>query len=88
MKIMVSTIDEVIAFIAGLLVIVVYMYLGPGMGQEISTAMPINESGDFAGAKTGGDIWTSNTSLVGVVLLMVLIGLAVRSLKNLKGKSN
>lgn len=82
----ISTMDEVIAFISGLLVIVVYMYLGPGMGQEISSAMPINQTGDFAGSKTGGDIWASNTSLISAVLLMVLIGLAIASLKSMKGK--
>lgn len=85
---MVSTIDEVIAFIGGLLVVVVYMYLGPGIGQEISTAMPINQTGDFAGAKTGGDIWTSNTSLISVVLLMALIGLAITGIKNFKRSKN
>lgn len=82
---MISAMYEVIAFIGGLLV-VVYMYLGLGMGEQISAALPINQTGDFANSKIGGDIWADSTSLIGVVLLMVLIGLAIKSLKNIKNQ--
>lgn len=80
-----ASMNELVGLCVSLLIIVVIAYLGPGLGEEISTAMPVNESGDFANATTGADIWTSGFNLVGIVVLVIFIAVAVRALKGIQG---
>ncbi|MDD5498830.1 MAG: hypothetical protein PHI10_05040 [Dehalococcoidales bacterium] len=83
-----STMDTVIAYSVGLMVVMVIMYVGPGLGEEISAAMPINASGDFADATTGAEIWGSNAKILGVVILIVFISLAIKSIMGMISKGS
>lgn len=81
-----STMKTVVSYAISLMVVMVIAYVGPGLGEEISTAMPINSSGDFADATTGADIWTSNLTILSVVILIVIISLAIKSIMGMSGK--
>lgn len=83
-----STMDTVITYSIGLMVVMVIMYVGPGLGEEISTAMPICATGAFGDATTGAEIWGSNVKILGVVILIVFISLAIKSIMGMinKGK--
>lgn len=83
-----STMDTVIAYSVGLMVVMVIMYVGPGLGEEISTALPINASGEFADATTGAEIWGSNAKILGVVILIVFISLAIKSIMGMINRGN
>jgi uncharacterized membrane protein len=76
--------QKVIGLAVGLLIVVVIFYLAPGMGEEVSTALPINASGDFATAPTGAEVWTSGATLMKVVIIVVFIGVAIGALFKLK----
>lgn len=67
------------------MILVVIMYLGPGIGESVSQAVPINESGDFAGATNGADIWSAGTSLFVVVITIVVLSVALKSIFKLRG---
>lgn len=69
-----------------LLILVVIFYLGPGLGEEIGTALPICATGDFADATTGADIWNSNASIISVVVIIIFISLAIKALYTLQKK--
>ncbi|MCK9575355.1 MAG: hypothetical protein M0R51_05310 [Clostridia bacterium] len=81
---MVTVIEEISAFCMGLLTILVILYLGPGLGESMSTSLPINESGDFASATTGADVWTSGVAILGAVIVIAAVAIAIRALKGLK----
>lgn len=81
---MASSIDKLVTYGVGLLVLVVVIQLGPGIGQEIETSLPINESGSYADATTGADIWNSGTSIMSVVILIVIVSLGIAALYNMK----
>jgi len=81
---MADDMQRVIGLAVGLLIVVVIFYLAPGMGQEVSTALPINQTGDFANAPTGADVWTSGATLMKVVIIVVFIGVAIGALFKLK----
>jgi len=80
----VTVIEEISAFCMGLLTVVVILYLGPGLGESMSTSLPINESGDFGTATTGADIWTSGVAILGAVIVIAAVAIAIRALKGLK----
>lgn len=82
---MVDMMSKVVAGAISLLILVVIFYLGPGLGEEISTALPINASGDFADATTGADVWTSGVAIVTVVVIIIFISLAINALYGLRG---
>jgi len=77
-----------ISYAIGLMVIMVIAYVGPGLGEEISTAMPINADGDFASATTGAEIWGSNITILSVVILIVFISLAIKSIMGMSEKKD
>jgi len=81
---MVTVIEEITSFCMGLLTIVVVLYLGPGLGESMSTSVPINDSGDFAGATTGADVWTSGVAILAAVIVIAAVAIAIRALKGLK----
>jgi len=85
----VDMMQKVIAALISLLVIVVIMYLGPGIGEAISEALPICKTGEnasaFADATTGADVWTSNVAIVSVVILIVIVSYAIMALAGLRG---
>jgi hypothetical protein len=79
-----SDIQKVIGLAIGLMIITVVFYLGPGVGEEVSTALPINQSGDFATAPTGAEVWTSGATMMKIVIIIVFIGVAITALFKLK----
>jgi len=81
---MVSIIEEITAFCLGLLTLVVVTYLAPGLGESMSQSLPVNESGDFAGAATGADVWSSGISIISAVVVIAAVAIAIRALKGLK----
>jgi len=76
--------EEIIAFCMGLLTLIVICSLGPGLGESLSSAVPINASGDFAGAATGADVWSSGLSIISAVIVIAAVAIAIRALKGLK----
>ena len=76
----------VVSYAISLMVVMVIAYVGPGLGEEISTAMPICETGDFASVTTGAEIWGSNITILSVVILIVIISLAIKSIMGMSGK--
>lgn len=83
---MADDMQKVIGLAVGLLIVVVIFYLAPGMGEEVSKALPVNESGDFAGAPTGADVWNSGATLMKVVIIIVFIGVAIGALYKLRSR--
>jgi len=81
---MADMMSKVVAGAISLLILVVIFYLGPGLGEEISRALPVNATGDFAGATTGADVWTSGVAIVTVVVIIIFISLAINALYGLK----
>lgn len=79
-----ASMNDLVGLCVSLLIIVVIAYLGPGLGEQISTAMPVNASGDFANATTGADVWTSGFGLVSIVVLVIFIAVAVKALKGIQ----
>ncbi len=80
-----STMTELVGMCVGLLTLVIIFYLGPGIGEKVSQAMPVNKSGDFANATTGASVWNNGVNIVGVVVLVTFVALAIRSLKGIQG---
>jgi len=80
-----ANMNELVGMCVGLLIIVIIAYLGPGMGEEIATVMPINQSGEFANATSGADVWTSGFNIVTIVVLIIFIAVAIRALKGING---
>lgn len=80
-----ASLNEIVGMMVSLLTVVIVMYLGPGIGSQVSTALPINASGDFANSTTGADVWTSASAIVSVVVLVGFVGVILRSLKGVAG---
>lgn len=80
-----ASMNEIIGMMITLMTVVIVMYLGPGIGQQVSTALPINKTGDFANATTGASVWNSASSIIAVVILVGFVGVILRSLKGISG---
>ena len=80
--------QKVIGLAIGLMIITVVFYLGPGVGEQVSTALPINGSGGFASAPTGAEVWTSGATMMKIVVIIVFIGVAIAALFKLKSGGN
>lgn len=85
---MADDMQRVIGLAVGLLIVVVIFYLGPGMGEEVSKALPINQTGDFASAPKGSDIWLSGATMIKVVIIITFIGVAIGALFKLRGRGS
>ena len=81
-----STMDIVIATAIGLLVLVAVFQMAPMLGDSIEGATDINETSDWAGedVPTGVDVWTENASLLLLVVLVSLLGLAILIIRGLQ----
>jgi len=75
---------EQIAAAIGLMTIVIVAYLATGVGEQVSTALPINASGDFAGVTTGAEILDTNMAILSITILIVIIGGAIRTVSKLR----
>ena len=83
-----DAIQKLVGFGIGLLTLVVILYLGPGIGEQVSTALPVNQTGDFAGATTGAAVWTNGTSVMGIVVIVALLAIVIKSLLGMRGGKN
>lgn len=80
-----SNMSELVGMVVSLLTLVIVFYMGPGIGEKVSTAMPINKTGDFANTTTGASVWNNGVNIVGIVVLVTFVALAIRSLKGIQG---
>ena len=76
--------DKTVGAMISLMIMAVVAYLGPGIGQQIATVLPINESGDFASSKTGADIWNAGVGIVIGVVTIIFAAMAIKSLYGLR----
>ena len=81
---MADDMTKLVGFSISLLILVVVFYLGPGIGEEISTALPVCSTGDFADVTTGAEVWDAGTGLTVVVVIILLVGLGLGALYKLK----
>lgn len=81
---MADDMQKLVGFSISLLIMVVIFYLGPGIGEQISTALPICSTGDFADVTTGAEVWDAGTGITVVVVIIVLVGLGIKAMYNLK----
>lgn len=82
-----TNMNDLIGLAIGLLTITIVAYLGPGVGEQVSTAMPINQSGDFANVTTGADVWTSGMGIIGIVVTVIFVAVAIKALKGIQSNS-
>lgn len=75
--------QKLVGFAISLLILVVVFYLGPGVGEAVSTALPAT-SGEFSNATTGAEIWNAGTSISIVVVIVAMIGVALAALYKLQ----
>ncbi|WP_292379363.1 hypothetical protein [Methanosarcina sp. UBA289] len=54
----------------------------------MSTAMPINKTGDFASTTTGADIWNSGMGIIGIVVTVIMVAVAIKALKGIQVGNN
>ncbi len=80
--------NELLGLTIGLMVITIVAYLGPGIGEKVSTAMPINKTGDFASTTTGADIWNSGMGIIGIVVTVIMVAVAIKALKGIQVGNN
>lgn len=73
-----------------MLILVVLLYLGPGIGSEVATALPVCSTGDFGTTTytTGASVWATFTKLIGIVVLINMIALGISGLQDLRGNDN
>lgn len=83
---MADMMTKVVGATISLLVMVVILYLGPGIGENISEALPICATGEFADSTTGADVWTSSVGIVGVVVLIIFVSYAIKAVMGLKDR--
>ena len=83
---MADALTKVVGSAISLMIILVIFYLGPGLGENISDAMPICATGDFADATTGAEVWSSGASIMSVVVIIAFIAIAIKELYNLQEK--
>lgn len=55
--------------------------------SSVSTAMPINQSGDFADATSGAEIWSSGFGIIGIVVTVIFVAVAIKALKGIQGNN-
>lgn len=83
-----TNMNDLVGLAIGLLVITIVAYMGPGIGEQVSTAMPVNKTGDFANTTTGADVWTSGMGIIGIVVTVIFVAVAIKALKGIQGNSN
>ncbi len=81
-----STMDIVIASAIGLLVLVAIFQMAPMLGDSIdgATNLSVNSSWAADDVPTGVDVWTENASLLLLVVLVSLLGLAILIIRGLQ----
>lgn len=71
----------------GLLIITIVFILGPGIGSEVESAIPVNDTSAFADVSTSGaDVWDTNTSIISVAILIAVVGTAIGTLYKLRNR--
>ncbi len=82
--------DMVIGVAIGLIVLAAVFSLAPVIGHKIdsSITVPANSSWNTtenADIPTGVGVWKDNASLLGLVVLVIIIGLAIFYIRNMGG---
>ena len=83
-----ANLNQMISIVIGLMVIVVVAYLTTGVGEQVSTALPINESGDVASVTTGAEILETNMAIVSITILIIIIAVGIGAIRGLQGRGN
>ena len=84
-----STMDIVIATAIGLLVLVAVFQMAPMLGNSIDQATDVGVGSDWNTTEnedipTGVSVWTENASLLLLVVLVSLLGLAILIIRGLQ----
>ncbi len=79
--------DMVVGVAVGLIVLAAVFSLAPLIGSKIddSIDIPANSSWNSTSIPSGVDIWSDNASLLGLVVLVIIIGLAIFYIRNMGG---
>jgi hypothetical protein len=75
-----DSMQKALSGLGTLAVMVVLMYVVPGVGDSVSTAIPVNATGDFADVTTGASVYSTGVKMLTVVVLMVFVGYALDAL--------
>lgn len=66
------------SFVTVIAMIAILFSVIPGVGSNIESAMPVNESGSYNESAQGGDIWdagtTSVTTVIGIAGIALILG--------------
>ncbi len=80
----------VVGVAVGLIVLAAVFSLAPLIGEKIDASIEIPSgsvwnSTEHADIPTGVSIWSDNASLLGLVVLVIIIGLAIFYIRNMGG---
>lgn len=85
---MANGIQSLIGAAIGLLVITIVVMLGPGVGSQVETALPVDASSDFANetivATSGADVWGTNVAIISIAVLITIIAVAIKRLNDMR----
>ena len=79
--------DMVVGVAVGLIVLAAVFSLAPLIGSKIddSIDIPADSEWNSSAIPSGVDIWSDNASLLGLVVLVIIIGLAIFYIRNMGG---
>ena len=79
--------DMVVGVAVGLIVLAAVFSLAPLIGHKIDSAIdiPANSTWNSSSIPSGVNIWSDNASLLGLVVLVIIIGLAIFYIRNMGG---
>ena len=79
--------DMVVGVAVGLIVLAAVFSLAPLIGSKIDDSITIPADSDWnsTAIPSGVDIWSDNASLLGLVVLVIIIGLAIFYIRNMGG---
>lgn len=79
--------DMVVGVAVGLIVLAAVFSLAPLIGHKIDSSIdiPAGSQWNSTDIPTGVEIWADNASLLGLVVLVIIIGLAIFYIRNMGG---
>lgn len=85
---MASGIQELIGAGIGLLVLTIVIMLGPGVGSQVESALPVDPTSHFANetivATSGADVWGTNVAILSIAALISIIAIAIMKLNDMR----
>lgn len=79
-----ANLDQMVGITVGLMIIVIVSYLTTGVGEQVSTALPVSDTGDFANITTGAQILESNMAIVSITVLIIIISVGIGAIRGLQ----